>query len=116
MERVPIEAVLQEKHSVRHFRSVRIPMPEGVALAADLFMPDGDGPFPVVFDYYPYRKNDVNWSGRSEHRYLAERGFVTARIDVRGTGDSEGSALDEYCLQEQLDGVTAIAWFAAQRW
>jgi hypothetical protein len=95
-------------------------MPDGVTLAADLFMPDGPGaagrPYPALLEYLPYRKNDTSWQGYWGHRYLAERGFVVARVDVRGTGDSEGTALDEYCRQEQLDGAAAIAWLAEQPW
>jgi putative CocE/NonD family hydrolase len=97
-------------------RNVRIPMPDGVTLAADLFRPDAPGRYPVVIEYLPYRKNDTTWQGWYGHRYLAERGYVSVRIDVRGTGDSEGVAEDEYCLQEQHDGVAAIAWLADQPW
>jgi len=95
---------------------MRIPMPDGTTLAADMFRPDAPGRFPVVIEYLPYRKNDTTWQGWFGHRYLAERGFASVRIDVRGTGDSEGTALDEYCPQEQLDGVAAIAWLAEQPW
>ena len=103
-------------HRIRRERNVRIPMPDGVTLAADLFRPDAPGRYPVVIEYLPYRKNDTTWQGYFGHRYLAERGYVSVRIDVRGTGDSEGTALDEYCPQEQLDGAAAIAWLAAQPW
>ena len=81
-----------------------------------LFLPDAPGRYPVVIEYLPYRKNDTTWQGYFGHRYLAERGYAAIRIDVRGTGDSEGTALDEYCPQEQLDGVAAIAWLAEQPW
>lgn len=107
---------IEPRYSIRRERNVRIPMSDGVTLAADLFIPDAPGPFPVVIEYLPYRKNDVTWQGYFAHRYLAERGYIAARIDVRGTGDSEGRALDEYCPQEQRDGVEAIAWLAAQPW
>jgi uncharacterized protein len=114
---VPSSApVSDEIYPLRRERNVRIPMPDGVTLAADLFMPDVPGQFPVVIEYLPYRKNDVGHDGYFGHRYMAERGYVVARIDVRGTGDSEGQAEDEYCLQEQLDGVAAIAWLAEQTW
>jgi putative CocE/NonD family hydrolase len=106
----------EPRYAVRRVRNVRIPMDDGITLAADLFMPEAPGRFPVVFDYYPYRKNDHPESAYAGHRYFAERGFVAARIDVRGTGDSDGIALDEYAPREQLDGVAAIAWFAAQPW
>ncbi len=101
---------------IRRERNVRIPMPDGVTLAADLFRPEAPGQYPVVIEYLPYRKNDTTWQGYFGHRYLAERGYISVRIDVRGTGDSEGTAEDEYCLQEQLDGVAAIAWLAEQPW
>jgi putative CocE/NonD family hydrolase len=103
-------------HPIRRERNVRIPMSDGVTLAADLFRPDAPGRYPVVIEYLPYRKNDTTWQGYFGHRYLAERGYVSVRIDVRGTGDSEGTALDEYSPQEQLDGVAAIAWLAEQPW
>lgn len=50
------------------------------------------------------------------HHYFAERGYVALRLDMRGTGSSSGTAIDEYSLQEQLDAVEAIAWMAAQGW
>lgn len=91
-------------------------MSDGTPLAADIAMPDAPGPFPAVFDYYPYRKDDV-WAGYfRQHHYLAQRGFVALRVDVRGTGESGGFATDEYTLQEQLDGIAAIAWIAQQPW
>jgi predicted acyl esterase len=108
--------MFEPQYGVRYERSVRIPMPDGITLAADFFFPDAPGQFPVVFDYYPYRKSDSDWRAFTLHRYFAERGFVAARLDVRGTGDSEGTALDEYCPQEQVDGVAAIAWMARQPW
>ena len=38
------------------------------------------------------------------------------RLDIRGTGDSEGVIRDEYLKQEQDDAVEAIAWIAKQPW
>ncbi len=109
-------SIFEPRYGVRYERSVRIPMPDGIALAADFFWPDAPGRFPVVFDYYPYRKSDSDWRDFTVHHYFAERGIAAARLDVRGSGDSEGTALDEYCPQEQLDGVAAIAWMAQQPW
>ena len=109
-------ADLSPEYGVRHVRNVRVPMPDGVTLAADLFLPGAPGRWPVVLEYLPYRKNDVTWHGWYGHRYLAARGFAAVRLDVRGTGDSAGTALDEYCPQEQVDGVAAIAWLAEQPW
>ena len=52
-------ADLSPEYSVRHVRNVRVPMPDGVTLAADLFLPEAPGRWPVVLEYLPYRKNDV---------------------------------------------------------
>jgi hypothetical protein len=94
-----------------------IPMADGVRLAASLFIPDGEGRWPVVLEALPYRKDDQTQSYWSEYRRLRdEAGYAVARIDVRGTGSSEGIATDEYPEQEQEDLCEAIAWLAAQEW
>jgi uncharacterized protein len=105
-----------ELYGVRVVRHVRIPMSDGVELDAHLFMPDAPGQFPAVFDYYPYRKDDLSAGNLRYQYYLAQRGYVGIRVDVRGTGSSGGVASDEYAVQEQLDGVEAIAWMARQPW
>ncbi|HMN29604.1 MAG TPA: CocE/NonD family hydrolase, partial [Caldilineaceae bacterium] len=101
---------------VRVVEHVRIPMSDGVALDATLHMPEVDGPLPAVFEYLPYRKDDLNAGGARYHHYLAQHGYVSVRLDVRGTGSSTGTAIDEYSVQEQLDAVEAIAWMARQPW
>src|SRR3989304_3837537 len=65
----------------------------------------------------PYRKDD--WRYISDHQrgtYFAQRGFVLCRLDIRGTGSSQGVALAEYTITETQDGYDAIEWLAAQRW
>ena len=48
--------------------------------------------------------------------YFAGHGYACVRLDIRGTGDSEGLIDDEYTVQEQLDGCEVIAWLAKQSW
>ena len=115
---MPIDTLTFGTHVRRH---VAIPMSDGATLSADLFLPDTDAlegrrRFPVAFDYYPYRKDDGLAPRTRIHRRLAARGIVAARIDVRGSGSSTGTARDEYCDAELADGVEAIAWLAAQPW
>jgi putative CocE/NonD family hydrolase len=50
------------------------------------------------------------------HHYFAGHGYAALRIDVRGSGDSEGVLVDEYTEAELEDGVAVIAWIAAQPW
>jgi uncharacterized protein len=100
---------------VRVEKNVWIPMRDGLRLAADLYFPDPDPgqPLPVVMEYIPYRKDEVV-PGSRFYEYLLENGYVVARVDIRGTGGSEGVVTDEYVLQEQLDGYDAIEWLAGQ--
>lgn len=100
---------------VRLIKNVRIPMRDGAYLAADLYVPDDPdvGPLPVVMEYIPYRKDDVP-PGERFYGELPRQGYIVARVDIRGTGASEGIATDEYVEQEQLDGYDAIEWLADQ--
>lgn len=99
---------------VRVLKNVRIPMRDGVRLAADLYVPEhAESPLPVVLEYIPYRKDEVP-AGQRFYSYLPQNGYIVARVDIRGTGASEGVATDEYVLDEQLDGYDAIEWLAEQ--
>jgi uncharacterized protein len=96
-----------------------IPMPDGVRLAVTLYLPDrGDGPWPVILEYLPYRKDD--WTLQRDltlYPYVVDRGYVGARVDIRGTGRSEGRLPDgEYSEQEQRDAVEVIDWLAGRTW
>lgn len=101
-------------YHVKIERHVKIPMRDGVELCADLYRPDADEPFPVVMEYLPYRKDDRSHARQALHVELAKRGYIGCRLDVRGTGSSQGIAEDEYTETEQLDAVDAIAWLAEQ--
>jgi uncharacterized protein len=98
-----------------------IPMQDGVRLSATLYMPDGAKPdekFPAILEYHPYRKDDAAAArDYGLYSYFARRGYVCARVDIRGFGTSEGVPTDrEYSEQEQKDGLEIIAWLARQPW
>ena len=79
--------------------------------------PSGTGPFAALLEALPYRKDDLTASYRPEYRRLVAEGrFAVCRVDVRGTGSSEGDATDEYPSSEQRDLAEVIAWLAAQPW
>ena len=109
---------------VRLVRDVLIPMRDGTTLAADLYVPDGpaggsdlpEQPLPVVMDYIPYRKDEVDPRAMRHYLELPRNGYIVARVDIRGTGGSGGDAIDEYVAGEQVDGYDAIEWIAAQPW
>jgi uncharacterized protein len=95
-----------------------IGMTDGIRLAATLYFPDdaGSGPWPAILEALPYRKDDVTASYRPEYVRLADAGYVVCRVDVRGTGTSEGIATDEYPAAERTDMCTVIDWLATQDW
>ena len=98
-----------------------IPMPDGVMLAATLYLP-GDlrrgERVPALLEYLPYRKDDDTAPGDyGNHAYFARHGYVGARVDIRGFGMSGGAPTTrEYSAQEQEDGERVIAWLARQPW
>ena len=98
-----------------------IPMKDGVRLAVTLYMPEGAKPgekFPAILEYHPYRKDDATAEGDyGLYSYFTRRGYVCARVDIRGFGTSEGVPTDrEYSQQEQADGLQIITWLAHQSW
>ena len=96
-----------------------IPMPDGCRLAARIWLPlDAEArPVPALLEYMPYRKRDFT-RPRDEplHHYFAGHGYASIRLDLRGSGDSDGLLLDEYIEQEQDDALAAIEWIVAQPW
>ncbi len=106
-------------HRVQEIENLWIPMPDGCRLAARIWLPEGAErrPVPAIFEYIPYRKRDFT-RARDEpmHRYFAGHGYAAVRVDVRGSGESDGLLLDEYLQQEQDDAVEAIRWIASQPW
>ena len=114
----PVPAVEGPK-TVRRLDHVPIALADGTRLAARIWLPEdaNEHPVPAILEYIPYRKNDlfaINDEGR--FAYFAAHGYAGVRLDIRGSGDSEGLLVDEYLLQEQDDAVEAIAWIAGQPW
>jgi len=104
---------------VRTIAYTWIPMPDGTRLAARIWLPEDaeTAPVPAILDFLPYRQGDL-MAARDAALYphFAARGYACARVDLRGTGNSEGIILDEYTPQELQDGCDVIAWLAAQPW
>ena len=98
---------------------VWIPLADGCRLSAKIWLPEDaeTDPVPAILEYLPYRKSDGTVP-RDEgvHAYFAGHGYAGVRVDIRGTGDSEGMLWDEYTRQEQDDAVEVIAWLAARPW
>jgi len=98
---------------------VWIEMPDGVRLAAKIWLPVDatEAPVPAILEYLPYRRNDGT-SARDAltHPYFAGHGYASIRVDMRGSGDSEGVLRGEYLRQEQDDALVVIDWITQQPW
>ena len=104
---------------VRQLEYVWIPMRDGARLAARVWLPaDAEAdPVPAILEAVPYRLSD-GMATRDVliHPYWAARGYACVRVDLRGSGESDGVLEDEYHPQEQEDLLEVIAWIAAQPW
>ncbi|MGD9384931.1 MAG: CocE/NonD family hydrolase [Thioalkalispiraceae bacterium] len=106
-------------NKIRHIEHTWITMADGTRLAARIWMPENaeSHPVPAILEYIPYRKRDgVRLRDETMHPYFAGHGYACVRVDIRGSGDSEGVLTDEYLPQELNDGVAIIDWLAQQPW
>lgn len=106
-------------NSVKIEENIWIELSDGCRLAARLWMPHDalDHPVPAILEYIPYRKRDgTRRRDEPMHGYFARNGYASIRVDMRGSGESDGYMADEYTQQEQDDAVEVIAWLARQPW
>ena len=98
---------------------VWITLSDGCRLGARLWLPD-TAPrvrVPAILEYIPYRKRDGTRARDDPmHGYFAEHGYAAVRVDMRGSGESDGHLADEYLRLEQDDALEVIAWIARQPW
>ncbi|MBA3565158.1 MAG: CocE/NonD family hydrolase, partial [Gammaproteobacteria bacterium] len=114
-----MKTIEEFRHPVREIENVWIELSDGCRLAARIWLPETAEarPVPAILEYLPYRKRDFT-RARDEpmHHYFAGSGYAAVRVDLRGSGDSEGVLSDEYSPAEQDDALDVIAWLARQPW
>ncbi|MFW5960553.1 MAG: CocE/NonD family hydrolase [Chitinivibrionales bacterium] len=96
-----------------------IPMSDSCRLAAKIWLPEDaeDNPVPAILEYIPYRKRDFKAKRDAQtYQFFAENGYAGVRVDLRGSGDSEGILRDEYLQQELDDGLEVLRWIASRPW
>lgn len=106
-------------YDVEETQHLWIPMTDGTRLAARLWKPVGahDAPVPGIVEMIPYRKRDLTAVRDSiHHPYMAGHGYACLRVDLRGSGDSEGVLTDEYLEQELCDVEDVLDWLSSQPW
>jgi putative CocE/NonD family hydrolase len=114
-----VTVVASGPRPIQRLDPVWIPLKDGTRLAARVWLPiDAKArPVPAILEYLPYRRRDFTAERDAlTHPYVAGHGYACVRVDMRGSGDSDGVLTDEYLPLEQDDAVEVIAWIAAQPW
>ena len=87
---------------MRTERNVAVPMRDGTILYADVYLPDGRGPFPTLLERTPYNKESSSEITLGSPKVYSQHGYAVVVEDVRGRFKSEG---DFYPFRDDgLDG------------
>ncbi len=90
--------------------TVMVPMRDGVNLATDVYLPDGDGPWPCVLSRTPYNK----LGNMGTAKRFVKAGFAFVSQDCRGRFKSEGQY--NPFQTDHHDGYDTVEWIAEQDW
>lgn len=103
---------MRYRESAQMLVDVKVPMPDGVALSTDVYLPAAGGPSPVVLIRTPYGNNTEPLIARAQ--FLADHGYACVIQDCRGRWDSEGSYAPFH--GEAEDGQVTHQWIGQQPW
>jgi len=95
--------------------TIMVPMRDGVKLATDVYLPEGEGTWPAILIRTPYGKSGVGGFATQAN----QRGYVFVSQDFRGRFDSEGVDYPVFLhggWGEHQDGYDTVEWIAAQKW
>src|SRR5687767_12024786 len=92
--------------------NVPVQMRDGVALSTDLYLPEGDGPFPTILERTPYDNSLEPFELHA--RRSADLGYAVALQDCRGRFDSGGDYTP--MRNEAKDGFDTQEWIGRQPW
>ena len=94
--------------------NLSVPMRDGVKLYADVYRPEGQGPFPVLLQRTPYDKTTPGSMLSLDPLKAAKQGYAVVIQDTRGRYTSEG---EFYCFRDDInDGYDTVEWAASQPW
>src|SRR5689334_18440943 len=96
--------------------SVEVPMRDGTILRADIWLPGGEGQWPVLLQRTSYRKEDAFGAQHIaglDFRTALRRGYAIVVQDTRGRFGADGDFIP--FEHEALDGYDTIAWLKQQK-
>ncbi|MEA0563098.1 CocE/NonD family hydrolase [Lysinibacillus irui] len=111
--------VTQFERTYETIENTWIELADGTKLSSRIWLPtvEKGEKVPAILEYIPYRKTDgTRTRDEPMHGYFAGHGYAVVRVDMRGSGESDGLLKDEYLKQEQDDALEVIEWIANQSW
>jgi len=109
------DKVLADLPGGYRYEHAMVPMRDGVRLATTVFLPPGEGPWPVILIRTPYERNG---GAKYFKGYCAKAPFACVIQDPRGDGDSEGKPLADPVSSDNeiADSKDTLDWIAARKW
>ncbi len=105
---------MPESQSLKVETNLPVSMRDGTTLYADVYRPDGPGPFPVLLQRTPYDKTTPGAALGLDPLKAAKKGYALVIQDARGRYTSEG---EFYCFRDEInDGYDTVEWAASQPW
>jgi putative CocE/NonD family hydrolase len=101
-----------QTHDIAITRDIQIPMPDGVVLLADHYVPRGSSKLPTLLVRSPYGRG--GFFGALAAQPYAERGYQVLIQSCRGTAGSGGQF--RFARYEHDDGLATIEWIKQQEW
>ncbi|MEU9178374.1 CocE/NonD family hydrolase [Streptomyces sp. NPDC048550] len=106
---------------MRTIKDEWITVSDGVRICVDVYLPDGDGPFPALYAVAPYQKDLLHLPAVPMFRFIETgpmdywtgHGYAVVIGDQRGTGRSEGE-FELVGPAEQRDFHDTIEWIATR--
>ena len=103
----------------------RVIMRDGIALSTDIYLPAGEGPYPVLIERTPYNKRGTSRHEKTAAKptsqtrpevahWFAARGYAVVMQDCRGRYGSQGT-FTKY-VNEAEDGFDTLNWIIQQPW
>ena len=105
---------MPDSASLKVESNVPVRMRDGTTLYADIFRPEGTGPFPTLLQRTPYDKTLPISMLSLDPLKAAKHGFAVVIQDTRGRYASEG---EFYAFRDEInDGYDTVEWAASQPW
>ena len=105
---------MPDSTSLKVENDISVAMRDGVILYADIYRPDGEGPYPTILQRTPYDKTNSLSNNMLDPIRAAKAGFAVVIQDTRGRHASEG---EFYAFRDDIDdGYDTVEWAAAQPW